>query len=193
MTAEPAEFKIAIPVAVQAERREPTTRWGTVRTVPVGVSLGHIPREDGALLVEGDRASRHHAGNAEIVLHRKETEGVLANLSSPEPCLYVVMRPDAAAPLGARVHLVTASDYQAQDHTDAGEDEVERVPLLPELREPIEAFVARHHVEEPFYKRKKRMDRPEEHKFGQRPIFEEGSRPPEATRKGGPRADGSRP
>ena len=193
MSGSPVEFQIAIPVAVQVERRKPTSRWGTVRIVPVGVSHGHLPREDGALLVEGERASRHHAANSEIVLHRKETEGVVANLSSPDPCLYVVMRPDTEAPLGASVHLVTASDHQAQDHTDAGDDEVERVPLSPELRQPIEAFIARHHVEEPFYKRKKRMDRPEEHKFGQRPIFEPGSRPPESSRKGGPRADGKRP
>ena len=150
-----------------------------MRTVPVGVSLGHLPHEPGAVLVAGERASRHHAANTSIALHRKETEGVLANLSSPQPCLYVVMRPDPEAPLGARVHLVTASNYEAQDHADAGEDEVERVALAPELRAPIEAFVARHHVEEPFHKRKKRMERPEEHKFGQRPIFEQGSRPPE--------------
>ena len=188
-----AEFAITIPVSVQAERRQPVTRWGAVQTVPVGVSLGHMPREEGVLLVAGERASRHHAGNTAIVLHRKETEGVVANLSSRDPCLYVVMRPDAEAPLGARVHLVSASDYQAQDHTDAGEDEVERVPLPPELREPIEAFVARHHVEEPFYKRKRRADRPEEHKFGQRPIFEPGSRPDERTEKGGPQATGERP
>ena len=188
-----AEFSATIPVSVQVERRQPATRWGTVQTVPVGVSLGHLPRAEGDLLVRGERASRHHAGHAVIDLHRKETEGVVANLSSPDPCLYVVMRPDAEAPLGVRVHLVTASDHQAQDHTDAGEDEVERVPLPPEIREPIEAFIVRHHVEEPFHKRKRRDARPEEHKFGQRPIFEPGSRPDEQVSRGGPRADGERP
>ena len=39
------------------------------------------------------------------------------------------------------------------------------------LIELLEAFVAEHHVEEPFVKRQREADhRAEEHKFGQEPI-----------------------
>ena len=112
-------------------------------------------------------------GDTDIVLHRKDTAGVALNLTG-DAVLYVVMRADEGGT--PRVHLVTASDYEAQDHTDAGEDEVERVPMPAAIREPIEAFLARHHVEEPFHKRKRKKDRPEDEKFGRQPIFERDGR-----------------
>ena len=165
-----APFELRLPVAVQVERREPVSRWATASVVPVGVTPGAMPTGEGALLVAGERAARHHAGNAEIIVHRRDTEGVLANLSAPEPVVYVVMRPDGGAPLGTRLHLVTVSDHEAQDHTDAGEDEVARVPLPPALREPIEAFVALHHRDEPRRKRR-RVEMGEAHRFGREPVW----------------------
>ena len=165
-----APRELRLPVAVTAERRPAVNRWATPSLVPVGVTPGTLPLEDGALLLEGDGATRHHLGHATLVLHRRETEGVLANLQSSAPVLYVVLRPDDG-PLGAALHLVTASDHEAQDHTDAGEDMVERVPMPPELRATIEAFVAAHHADEPHHKRKRRGDRPEERKFGQEPLW----------------------
>ena len=122
------------------------------------------------MLVREGAVSRHHLGSTDIVLHRRETEGMLANLRSPAPVLYVVLRPDDG-PLGAGLHLVTASDHEAQDHADAGDDRVERVPMPPELRRPIEAFVLAHHADEPHHKRKRRGDRPEERKFGREPLW----------------------
>ena len=162
--------ELRLPVAVQVERREPVSRWASTAIVPVGVTAGAMPLEEGAVLVEGGRTSRHHLANGALVVHRRETDGVLANLQSPQPVLYVVLR--EGGPLGRRLHLVTASDHLAQDHTDAGEDEVERVPLPPELRAPIQAFVAAHHREEPHHKRKRKVDRPEERLFGREPVWE---------------------
>ena len=144
-------------------------RWATAVARPIGVIPGTGEHAVGAMLVERDGSRVVHAGDATIVLHRKDTAGVALNLTG-DGMLYVVMRP-SDGPLGARVHLVTASDYEAQDHTDAGEDMVERVPMPAPIREAIEAFLARHHVEEPFHKRKRKRDRIEEHKFGQEPIF----------------------
>lgn len=159
-------WELHIPVAVQVERRAPVSRWSSGSTVPIGVTPGRVALEDGALLVAGANP-RHHAGHAAIVLHRRDTEGLLANLQSREPVLYVVMRPGEG---GMRLHLVTASDHEAQDHTDAGEDEVARVPMPPAIREAVEAFVAAHHSDEPRYKRKRRPAS-EAHVFGQEPVW----------------------
>lgn len=159
-------WELHIPVAVQVERRAPVSRWASGATVPIGVTPGRVALEDGALLVAGANP-RHHAGHAAIVLHRRDTEGLLANLQSREPVLYVVMRPGEG---GMRLHLVTASDHEAQDHTDAGEDEVARVPMPPAIREAVEAFVAAHHSDEPRYKRKRRPAS-EAHVFGQEPVW----------------------
>ena len=166
------ESELRIPVRVQAALRAPANAWAKPLPRPVGVTPGGGEGEVGRTLSERDGVRLIDAGPAAIVLHRKETEGVALNLSGGA-VLYVVMRPDDG-PLGASVHLVTASDHEAQDHTDAGEDMVERVPMPPAIREAIEAFVARHHVEEPFHKRKRKKDRVEEHKFGQEPIFARG-------------------
>lgn len=163
-------WELHIPVAVQVERRAPVSRWASGATVPIGVTPGRVALEDGALLV-ADANPRHHAGHAAIVLHRRDTEGLLANLQSREPVLYVVMRPgEGGMDGGMRLHLVTASDHEAQDHTDAGEDEVARVPMPPAIREAVEAFVAAHHSDEPRHKRKRRPAS-EAHVFGQEPVW----------------------
>ena len=176
--------ELRIPVAVQGERRPPVNRWATPSLTPVGVTPGALPLEDGAVLREAGGSETIHLGNGTIVLHRRETEGVLANLQSPSPALYVVLRPDDDAPLGARLHLVTASDHEAQDHTDAGDDRVEPVPIPPALRASIEAFVAAHHADEPHHKRKRKGDRAEERVFGQEPLWSlpEEARPRDAVR-----------
>ena len=167
--------EMRIDVAVQVERREAANRWAEASFVPVGVSPGRLERPDWTPLVSAERATRFHATNAQIVLHRKDTEGLIETVREEAPVLFVVLRPCDGAP-GVAVHLVTASTHEAQDHTDAGEDMVERVPMPPEIAELIEAFVAAHHVDEPFYKRKRKRDRVEEHKFGQEPIFTPASR-----------------
>ena len=167
--------EMRVDVAVQVERREPANRWAEPSFVPVGVSPGRLERPDWTVLVSGERTVRFHATNAQLVLHRKDTEGLIETVREPAPVLFVVMRPCEGTP-GVAVHLVTASTHEAQDHTDAGEDMVERVAMPGEIAELIEAFVAAHHVDEPFYKRKRKRDRVEEHKFGQELIFTEASR-----------------
>ena len=164
-------FELRIPVSVVAERRAPVSRWAEPSLRPMEVFAGRAPHAPGTVLREGEPALVH-LGTHEIVLHRKDTAGVALNLTG-DAVLYVIMRPDID---GTALHGVTASDHEAQDHTDAGEDVVERVPMPAGIRETIEAFLARHHVEEPFHKRKRKKDRPEEHKFGQQPIFEPGGR-----------------
>ena len=171
--------EMRIPVAVQVERRQPANRWAEAVHVPVGIANGAMDLPDWTLLREADGTARFHATNAEIVLHRKDTEGLIETVAEEKPVVFVVMRPVETAP-GVAVHLVTASTHEAQDHTDAGEDAVERVPMPPEIAELIEAFVAAHHVDEPFYKRKRKRDRVEEHKFGKEPIFTSSVRPPES-------------
>ena len=166
-----AAFELRIPVSVIAERRAPVSRWAEPSLRPVGVLPGHASHAPGTVLREGEPALLH-LGTHAIVLHRKDTAGIALNLTG-DAMLYVIMRPAAD---GMALHAVTASDHEAQDHTDAGEDAVERVPMPLAIRETIEAFLARHHVEEPFHKRKRKKDRPEEHRFGQQPIFERKGR-----------------
>jgi hypothetical protein len=71
------------------------------------------------------------------------------------------------------VAVVTASPYDAEVYGYDGSEIVGTVAMPAPLIELLEAFVAEHHVEEPFVKRQRqRHHRAEEHKFGQEPIAE---------------------
>jgi hypothetical protein len=104
-----------------------------------------------------------HAATLPLELYRTDTEAYQTGLNVAEPSIYVVMRetedPEAAHEF--ELLLVTASPYEAQDYTDSGEEIVERVPTPPALIALIRDFIAEHHEQEVFVKRKrdkKRVD-----------------------------------
>ena len=105
-----------------------------------------------------------------VTLHRKETEGYQANLADGAPVIYVVLRP---AEDDNELHEISAvsatvSPYDAQDFLDSGEDIVEAVAMPPEIVAWVTDFVAEHHVEVQFKKRKRVEHREEEQRFGKR-------------------------
>jgi len=51
--------------------------------------------------------------------------------------------------------IVTADPSEGEGYTAAGNDLVDSVPMPDSIREAIEAFIATHHVEQPFVKRKR--------------------------------------
>jgi Protein of unknown function (DUF3305) len=57
--------------------------------------------------------------------------------------------------------LVTASPYEAEGYME-GEDLVEAVPMPQGLLAWVQAFVERHHVDQPFVKRKRKHIKGEE-------------------------------
>jgi len=105
-------------------------------------------------------AVEFHAGTRPLVLYRTDTEAYRQALSDTPPCVYVVMREGTGdGPL--ELTLVTASPYEAQDYADTGEELVEKVPMPEGLVAYIRDFIALHHEDEAFVKRKrdkKRVD-----------------------------------
>ena len=165
------ERSISMPLGVVIERRPLDHPWQKWRWSAVAVVPGAAPVEEWRELERQGEAVRWHAATLSLELHRKETEGYRANLEASAPGVYVVLRTVAGAPAerAVRPFKVTASAYEAQDHLDSGEDLVERVALPPALRGWIEAFIARHHVDEPFRKRKRQRYDPDDVAFGRRP------------------------
>ena len=76
------------------------------------------------------------------------------------PVLWVALRPTGVEP-PYDVVAVTADPAEGESLTEAGNDLVDVVPMPEPVRELIEAFVAEHHVERPFYKRKRDRADPE--------------------------------
>jgi len=56
---------------------------------------------------------------------------------------------------------VTADPAEGESFTQVGDDLVEAVPMPVAVRDTIEAFIAEHHVERPFIKRKRDRADPE--------------------------------
>ena len=103
------------------------------------------------------------AGTATVALYRTETANYIDNLASGAPKLWVVLRPSDRQPPYELV-AVTADPAEGEAFTEAGNDLVDTVPMPAEVRDAVEAFIAAHHVERPFFKRQRDARR-----AGQRP------------------------
>lgn len=178
----------SIPVGVVIEWRRVDHPWQDHEWLPVAVIPGAPDAADNAdgaggwrELARGDGWVRYLAAAMPLELHRKETEGYKVNLSNDPPVVYVVMseceEPDAAHEVEA-TH-VTASAFDAQDYLDSGESIVEGVPMPDGIMAWVAAFVEKHHVDEPFHKRKRKRYDPEDAGVGRRP-----DPPPERGRQG---------
>ncbi len=154
---ESLERMVSLPVGVVVERRELDNPWQKWRWRPVAVLTGDAPAAVGTELLSGPGFTRYFAGTLPLELHRKETEAYRRNLSNAPPSVYVALRADSACTgdLAYRPVTVTASPYVAEDLLD-GDDIVEALPMPEGLIAWAQAFIDRHHVDEPFRKRKRK-------------------------------------
>jgi len=101
-----------------------------------------------------------YAGAADIALYRSEGAHYRDNLASGSPALWVALRPTGVEPAYELV-AVTADPAEGEAFTQNGDHLVDAVPMPEAVRAAIAAFVAEHHVEVPFVKRKRDRVDPE--------------------------------
>jgi hypothetical protein len=150
---------VHIPVGVVVERRKAMSPWADFVWQPTAV----LPDAPDAtpwtvLKDDGDRIS-FYAGPAIVEFHPTETSHYRENLAAGAQ-LWVVLRPTDAEP-AYEIARVTADPFEGEAFTAAGNDIVEPVPMPDSIREALEAYVAEHHVEQPFFKRKRDRGNPE--------------------------------
>ncbi len=153
-----------MPVTVVVERRASNHAWLDHVWRPLGV-LPRMAGEAGQVLASGEGWTQYYGGDLVIELFRGETDGYRTNLSQPNPIVYVVLRRDPEAEeLEFAPFLATACPYEAMSYNEGNDDVVEGVPMPPEVAEWLREFVALHHVDRPFVKRKnkRRKDGPRE-------------------------------
>jgi hypothetical protein len=163
-----------LPLGVVLERRRIDNPWTEYSWRPVAVIAGALPRDplgERILLDQGDDWAHFHSGTLPLELFRRETEGYRLNLSQDPPRLFVVLRTEEE---GESAHdvvpfLVTACPYEAQDYLDSGDEIVEAVAMPPELIAFVQSYIDRHHVDEPFKKRKRKRHDSEGEAFSRRP------------------------
>jgi hypothetical protein len=144
--------KMAVGVVV--ERRKARSPWIDFTWKPVAVLAGLPEAAPWTMLSEDGEGATFYAGAAEVELHRTETTNYRDNLGSGAPMLWVALRPTGVEP-PYEIFAVTADPSEGEAWTEAGSDLVDVVPMPGAMRAVIDAFIAEHHVERPFHKRKR--------------------------------------
>jgi hypothetical protein len=149
-----------ISVGVVVERTNASSQWVDFLWRPTAVLTG-VPTTPAwtKLSDDGERAS-FYAGAADIELYRTETTYYRDNLATGAPLLWVALRQRDGDP-PYELLTVTADPAEGEGLTEAGNDLIETVPMPPAIQDAIAQFIAEHHVERAFVKRKRDRADPE--------------------------------
>ena len=150
---------VRIAVGVVVERRKARSIWVDFLWRPVSVFVGNPSAAPWTPLDTSAEKTLFYAGEAMIELHRTETANYRNNLTSGAPALWVALRP-VAAKHPYEILAVTADPAEGEAFTDAGSNLVETVPMPPDIVATVAAFIAEHHVERPFLKRRRQPSEP---------------------------------
>jgi Protein of unknown function (DUF3305) len=143
-----------IAVGVMVERRKARSAWADFLWRPVSVFSGSPSAAAWTPLGMEAETILFYAGEAAIELHRTETSNYRDNLASGAPALWIVLRPTASEPPYELV-AVTADPAEGEGFSDAGNNLVEQVRMPPDIAKMVGQFVAQHHIERPFVKRRR--------------------------------------
>lgn len=149
-----------IPVGVVVERTKGATQWVDVIWRPVNVLSGVPDTPPWTKLSDDGERATFYAGRAEIELYRSESGNYRDNLASRQPSVWVVLRATGGEPPYA-IAAVTVDPAEGESFTEVGQDTVEAVPMPEPIQDSVAAFVAEHHVEQKFVKRKRDRADPE--------------------------------
>jgi uncharacterized protein DUF3305 len=150
----------SMPLGIVLEKREIDNKWESFVWQAVAVIPDAAELEHWRVLDQGPGWTRYHAATLELEIHRKETEGYKYNLGNNPPIIYLVLRYDDDAENGITPFIATVCPFEAQAYLDGDEDLVEPVPMPPLVAAWLGEFVEQHHVDEPFYKRKRKPHNP---------------------------------
>lgn len=151
----PALPLLRVRVGIVVERRKTDSPWVDFIWRGVAVLPDEPKMEPWTLLREQEEATLFYAGSAAVDLYPSETARYRENLNSGNPSIWVILSP-SDGPWPYAVAATTADPAEGESFTEAGANLVEAVPMPEAIRELIENFVAEHHVEREFVKRKQR-------------------------------------
>ena len=150
-------------VGVILEKRPARSNWQGVIWEAHAVLPEPAAVEPGAALGGG----LVYAGAFEIEANTTDTGYYRDNLESGAPQIWVVLRPrEGDAP--PEIARVTCDPNEGEGYAGTGWDIVNVVPMPQPIAAAFAAFVAEHHVERAFVKRKRDRADPEALAFGRR-------------------------
>jgi hypothetical protein len=149
-----------LSVGVIIERRRAKSPWIDFVWRPVAALPGAPDTAPWTALAQDGEAATFYAGAADVELFAGSAGFYLDNLTSDHPSLWIVLRPTGVEPPFELV-AVTADPNEGEAFTQAGNDLVEPVPMPEPVLAALKSFVATHHVEKTFFKRKRDSADPE--------------------------------
>jgi len=144
----------SIPVGVVVERSKSASQWADFYWRPAGVLAGVPDTPPWTRLSDDGERVTFYAGAGQVDLYRTETANYRDNLQSGAPLLWIILRPAEVDP-PYELAAVTADPAEGEAMTEAGVNLVDTVPMPKSIQETIAAFVAEHHVDQVFVKRKR--------------------------------------
>jgi hypothetical protein len=158
---------LTLPVAVLVERRPGSTPWQAEVWRAAAVLDAAPPVPPGTLLRRDGELELSFLGEGEIALHRTDTPNYKENLETGAPRVWVLLRPRGEAEGGGvALQAVTADPGEAEVLAESQAAWLEALPMPAALAARLVAFVAEHHVERVFHKRKR--DRQDSDSLGRR-------------------------
>ncbi|HEY5306451.1 MAG TPA: DUF3305 domain-containing protein [Pseudolabrys sp.] len=149
-----------ISVGVLVERTKGVTQWSEFAWRAVSVLAGAPETPPWTKLSDDGARATYYAGTAEVELYRTETTYYRNNLESGTPALWVALRAADGEPPYS-IATVTADPAEGESLTETATDMVEQVPMPKAIQQILAAFIAEHHVEQTFTKRKRDRADPE--------------------------------
>jgi hypothetical protein len=141
-----------IRVGVVVMRCKAMGPWANESWLPVA-ALPAVPEiaEWSSLDAAGEGDMRY-AGAADLDLFSGQTGHYRDNLVSGRPSIWVAMRAEGD---GYAIRAASADPYEGEAMAEGVGEIVEAVPMPAAVRAAVGDFIARHHVERPFVKRKR--------------------------------------
>jgi hypothetical protein len=126
-------------------RRTLQNRWQSEAWEAIGVLVGYEGADTPRPIVDTSQETQWVYPGFELVLERNEAEGYFQNVSTGEPRVFVMCRPEGE---GLVPHFVTASYDEASRWMDSGE-QVDAVRMTPELHVWLAEFVEQNYRPQP--------------------------------------------
>lgn len=159
---------VVVAVVMRRERidnRWQPWRWSLTDIVPHEESFGAQPR----LLLKDEQEERWLHPGFKVELFTDDAEGYYLNVTTPQPCFWVVWRMEEEAALAdepvAVPQTVTLSYHDAGRWLDAQET-VEQVAAPRDVVEWVQAFVDAHYVLEAKRRQRPQSFKPLQDRFG---------------------------
>lgn len=148
-----------VPLGVVVSRRKAVSQWIDYTWQPTAILVGQAETAPWTRLSDDGNTATFYAGSAVLELFRGEASNYRDNLAG-DNSLWVILRP-APGDFPYEIAKVTADPTEGEAYAGAGDNIVEMLPMPEALHDLVAAFVAEHHVDQPFIKRQRTRADPE--------------------------------